>query len=421
MAVFALSLVASMLPGCAVTPPDAGLPPPAAAVPDASFESAVQAWMRDAKVTGLAVAVIRGGQVVHRSHHGWADAASQRPLQAQDVLYGASLTKAVFALGVMQLVDEGRLSLDLTLGEGLPELTQDPAWADLAADRRWRQITLRQLLSHSSGLPNWRWIFPDRRLAILYPPGSRYVYSGEGFQLAQLLVEARTGQSIEALMGSRVFERFGMTDTSLTWRADFAGRAAAGHDREGVVRPHRQAPRARAAGSMDTTLEDMARFLAGVLRGEGLSASAAREMHSPQQRITSPRQFPSHFGGDSAVNAPIDLAAGLGWIVYQSPRGLAVFKEGNDEGTNNFMLGFPERGDGLVLMANSANGDQIFWSIAERLFGTTCLPWFWMGYVPAERAHLRAAAWRETPLGPGEDCLQALRRAASERPAAKPQ
>jgi CubicO group peptidase (beta-lactamase class C family) len=406
-----LAVVAAIMgmAGCASRPPAAPRPPdrPAVAL-DAAFEHQVQTAMAEARVAGLALAVVRGGQVVFERHYGVADRSTGRPLAAPAVMYGASLTKAAFAHLVMQLVDEGVVTLDQPLGEILPGLAQEAEWSDLSPDARWQRITLRHLLSHTSGLPNWRWVLPDRRLAILYEPGSRYVYSGEGIQLAQRVIEHRTGEPVGALMQRRVFDRFGMRDTSLTWRADFEGRAAQGHGRDGQVTGHRRAPRARAAGSMDTTLTDMALLLAAVLRGDGLSPAARREMIGPQWPIRSPRQFPSHWPGDTTVNQGIGLSAGLGWIVHRSPHGPVFFKEGNDEGTNNFMFGRVDRQDGLVLLANSANADQIFYALAERLFGTTCLPWFWMGYVPTHRAELRAPGARDHAVGPDAACLAQL-------------
>ncbi len=153
-----------------------------------------------------------------------------------------------------------------------------------------------------------------------------------------------------------------------------------------------------AAGSMDTTADDYALFLAGVLRGEGLSQASQQAMLSRQIAIVSPQQFPSHFPGETHVNDNIGLAYGLGWATYQSPLGLAFFKEGNDIGTNNFALGFAASRDGVVLLSNSSRGDRMFFPLVESLFGRTCLPWFWMGYIPFDHENLRRPEAREQPV-----------------------
>lgn len=398
-------MTAAVLLACAAVPP----PAPAPAAPQTALDEAVAGLMAQARVTGLSLALIRDAQVVELKSYGLADAGSGRALQTDALMYGASLTKPAFAHLVLQLVDEGLFGLDQPIAELLPRpLPELPEFADLAADPRWQRLTLRMLLSHSSGLLNWRWINDDKKLDFKFEPGSRYVYSGEGLQIAQAVVEARSGEPLAALMQRRVFDRFGMVDSSMVWRDELAPRAAMGHRKDGTVLGHRRFGRARAAGSMHTSLPDYARFLAAVLRGEGLSAASQQQMLGAQIAIVSPQQFPSHFGGETEVNRPIDLAAGLGWIRYRSPRGPVFFKEGNDEGTNNFAIGFPAQRDGLLLLANSANADQIFYALVERLFAPSCLPWFWMGYVPHDRAELRSNTARQTPLGPDAACLRAL-------------
>jgi len=368
------------------------------------IDSQMKALMLKAEVPGLALALIRDGKPVYTQAYGWADRGRSEPLKTHSIMYGASLTKAAFAYLVLQLVDEGRIVLDQPLPQQLRQpLPAYEGFADLAADARWRSITPRMLLSHSSGLLNWRWINADRKLDFKAAPGERYVYSGEGIQLLQLIVEERSGEPLQALMQRRVFERFGMVNTSMVWRADYATNAANTYGQDGKPHGHNKRSRARAAGSMDTTLDDYAAFMAGVLRGEGLSAASRLQMLSPQIAIRSPQQFPSHFPGETEVNQGIALSAGLGWVVYRSPRGWAFFKEGNDEGTNNFVWGLRDSGDGLVMLSNSANADKIFYPALELLIGPpTCLPWFWMGYIPFDRPGLRAPEARQNSLGP--DC-----------------
>jgi CubicO group peptidase (beta-lactamase class C family) len=363
------------------------------------IDARVTSLMRQADVPGLAMVLIRDGQPVYRHAYGYADVAAQKLLSTGSVMSGASLTKAAFAYLVMQLVDEGAIDLDAPLPVQLKKPLPDYAgYSDLAGDPRWRQVTPRMLLSHSSGLLNWRRINDDRKLDFKYAPGSRYVYSGEGMQIMQLIVEERTGQSVGQLMQVRVFDRFGMKNTSMTWRADYEGRQSNGHDAQGRLVPHARRTRVSAAGSMDTTADDYALFLAGVLRGEGLSPQAHSAMLGPQIAIVSPQQFPSHFPGETHVNDAIQLAYGLGWATYQSPLGLAFFKEGNDDGTNNFALGFAQSRDGMVLLSNSARADRIFFPLVQSLFGRTCLPWFWMGYIPYNQEALRKPEAREHPF-----------------------
>jgi len=357
--------------------------------------------MAAAKVPGLALALIDDGAVVYERAYGVADREAGAALRTDSVMAGASLTKAAFAHLVLQLVDDGTLALDTPitalLAKPLPEYD---GFADLAGDARWQRLTPRMLLSHTSGLLNWRWINDDKKLDFKFEPGSRFVYSGEGIQLLQLIVEERTGEPLAQVMQRRVFDRFGMASTSLVWRADFEGRAAVGYDADGKPLGHARRSHARAAGSMDTTVHDYARFLAAVLRGEGLSPASARAMLSPQIAIVSPNEFPSHWPGETDVNRAIGLSYGLGWGVYTSPLGPAFFKEGHDDATNNVALGFPTGKRGILMLSNSGNAERMFLPAIQAVFGQTCLPWFWMGYIPYTRPELAAPAAREHPVPP---------------------
>jgi CubicO group peptidase (beta-lactamase class C family) len=376
-------------------------PPAVNANVDLAVDDYVTQLMSAAQVPGLALAVIDDGRVVFERAYGTADRSRGLPLRTDTVMYAASLTKAAFAYLVMQLVDDGVIPLDAPL----PELLRKPLpdyseFADLRDDPRWRRLTPRMILTHTSGLVNWRWINDDNKLDFKFDPGTRYAYSGEGFQILQLVVEERTGRPLSDAMQRRVFDRFGMTRTSMTWRPDFEGSEAAEYDAQGRRIAHRRQTSARAAGSMDTTVHDYAAFLGGVLRGEGLSAASADAMLSAHVAIVSPQEFPAQWPGETAVNRSIGLSYGLGWGVYVSPLGPAFFKEGHDDGTNNFALGFRAPKRGAVFLSNSGNAEKMFYPAVERLFGKTCLPWFWMGYVPYWRPDLMAPAAREHPVAP---------------------
>jgi CubicO group peptidase (beta-lactamase class C family) len=196
----------------------------------------------------------------------------------------AARAMAAFAYMVMQLVEEGTLDLDVTidryLPRPLPEYT-DPKiedayarWSDLAGDERWRRLTPRMLLNHASGFANFGFLEPDGKLRFHFDPGTRFSYSGDGIMLLQFVLEKGLGLDVGREMQRRVFDRFGMTRSSLMWRPDFAANLADGWALDGSTEPHDERSRVRAAGSLDTTITDFARFAAGYVRGDGLSARA---------------------------------------------------------------------------------------------------------------------------------------------------
>ena len=201
---------------------------------------------------------------------GHRNVAKNLPLQTDTIMYGASLTKFAFAYMVMQLVDEGKVDLDRSIANYLAKpLPEYPFYEALKGEDRWRKLTPRILMSHSSGLANFAFLEPDGKMRLHFDPGTRYAYSGEGIILLQFVLETGLGLKTGDEMQRRVFDRFGMTRTSMMWRADFAENLADGYGTDGGFAPHDQRSRPRAAGSMDTTIADFAKFLAGFMRGEG--------------------------------------------------------------------------------------------------------------------------------------------------------
>ncbi|MEO1336562.1 MAG: serine hydrolase domain-containing protein [Myxococcota bacterium] len=356
------------------------------ALTTAEIDLRIESLMAAADVIGLGVALLDHTGVRYLKAYGMADVARGRRLDPDTVMYGASLTKAAFAYAVMTLVDEGRVELDRPIAKLLPRpLPTYEEYADLAEDRRWEQWTLRMMLSHTSGLPNWRWFMPSKKLTILFDPGTRYAYSGEGIQIAQLVLEEGFGVDVEALMQTRIFDRFGMMKTAMRWRDDFRGNLARGYDESGKNLGHNMRKSVRAAGSMDTTLRDYAAFLFGLQQGHGISRNAKAEMLRPQIRITSKAQFPTHIWEDTDDNEAIRLAYGLGWGRFESRFGPAYFKEGHDDGWNNYALCLIEKERCVLLLSNSSNGEGIFLYLVDALLGETGLPWAWEGYIPYDQ------------------------------------
>ena len=348
-----------------------------------SIDSTVERLMAANDVKGLALALIRNGEVVYVRAYGMRDVESALPLQTDTIMYGASLTKATFAYMVMELVDEGRIDLDRSIADYLPEQLPDyEDYASLAGDERWRRLTPRILLSHTSGLANLRWLEPDQQLHFHREPGARYGYSGEGVYLLQFVLEQGLGLVVGVEMQRRVFDRFAMTRTSMTWRDDFADNNTQGYQLDGALEPHDHRDNVSAAGSMDTTITDWSRFLAGFARGDGLSAASHREMLRQQIAINSAAQFPSLTEATTEAYRAINLGYGLGWGLYDTPFGRAFFKEGHNDSTANYAMCVAARRDCVVLMSNSVRAEGIFLPLVDELMGRTNLPWAWEGYTP---------------------------------------
>ncbi len=335
-----------------------------------------------AHVTGAGIALFHDGKIVYIKAYGFRDRDKALPLTPESVMTSASLSKAAFATVVMQMVQAGTLNLDKPISQYLPRPLPDyPRYADLQGDERYKKITLRMLLSHAAGFPNWRGFEPDHKLKIHFEPGSRYAYSGEGIDLAQLVVETVAAKSDTALMNERLFAPLKMERTSMVWEPHFESDFANGYDEYGRSLGPERRSRPDAAGSMQTTLRDYANFLSAVMRGKFLSSQTTSEMLSAQIKIHSLHQFPTLAEETSTANDAIQLSYGIGWGVYSTPHHRAFFKEGHDEGWRHLALCF-DNGTGILIMTNSSNGEGIFKPLLGALLGDTKFPFDWEGYTP---------------------------------------
>ena len=340
--------------------------------------------LTDAHVTGAQIAVLNGGKVVWSDAFGLRDVAGKQPMTLDTVMWGASLTKSVFACYVMTLVDAGMIDLDKPvwqyLGKPLPQFDR---YKDLAGDVRWRKITARHLLSHTSGLANYPQLEPDHKMRIHWEPGTRYGYSGEGMNLLQLVVEARMHKPLQELMAERIFGQLGMTRTSLVWQDSFASNIANGYDPQGVTLGPVHRATAKAASSMVTTIVDMGTFLEGLMSGRVMSAKAQADMFRPQVAINTLHQFPTLVDTKGTEGQAVGLSYGLGWGLLAGTKfGPAFFKEGHGDGAQNYMICFRQRGDCMVILTNSENGEAVFRTLLEKILGDTVTPWEWEGYTP---------------------------------------
>src|SRR2546427_8575184 len=171
------------------------------------------------------------------------------------VMPTVSFSKVAFASLAMEVVGEGTLDMHKPVYQYLPKpLPEYPNYADLTNDSRYKRITARMLLSHTSGFANWRAFEEDRKLKIHFEPGSKYAYSGEGIDLLQLVVESIAKKPLEQLKQERVFQRVGMTRTSMVWQDRFESDYANGYHEDGRSPGPQKPKKPDAASSMTSRI-----------------------------------------------------------------------------------------------------------------------------------------------------------------------
>ena len=355
----------------------------------------IQLLMDSAHVTGLAISIFNKNKAVYKKAFGYANYDTKDRLKTDQIFYGASLSKAVFGYLVANLAKEDIIDLDKPLQEYLdlpiPEMPFEKEWRgfkDISNDMRYKTITARMCLAHSTGFPNWRWISrvgefkPEGKLQIFFDPGSQYSYSGEGMMLLQYVVENITGKGLEQLAKEKVFDLLQMNMTSYVWQKRFEDIYCNGHTTDQKVVPKDTEDEASAAGSMETTLEDYSGFIEHILKLTNENAEVTLEMFKPNIRIRSKAQFGPLALEETDENDKIELAYGLGWGLLKSPYGLGAFKEGHAEGFQHYSIIFPEKKIGGIILSNSDNAESIFKELLEISIGDIFTPWKWENYIP---------------------------------------
>jgi len=352
-------------------------------VSSGEIDTTVTRLMQAAEVTGVGIAIFNDSKIAYLKTYGVRDKEENLPLTPGSVMTAASLTKAAFATMVVELVEKGVLDLDKPVYQYLPKpLPEYPFYRDLAGDPRYKLITLRMCLDHTTGFPNLRAFTEDRKLNINFTPGSRFAYSGEGILLAQFVVETVTHRPLNDLMREYLFGPDKMTRTSMVWEERFEGDFANGYDEYGRSLGPERRTTADAAGSMQTTLRDYANFLQAILQGRNPDRKTREQMLSPQIEIYEKHEFPSLNTETTAANKGIRLSYGLGWGLYFTPFGEAFFKEGHDDGWRHYTVCFPKSGAGILIMTNSSNGEGIYKELLESLLKNTYTPIEWEGFTP---------------------------------------
>src|ERR1700729_3330288 len=357
----------------------------------AAIDGEVNKIMTQTGTKGAAVAVIDHGKVSYVHAYGIRNANGD-PLTTDTIMYGASLTKTVFAYTVLQLVDQGKLKLDTPikddLDKPLPSYGPDPVfpdkygpYMDLADDPRWEKITPRMCLTHSTGFSNFWFIEPDHKLHIHFEPGTRFSYSGEGFILLQFVIEhGREAQGLGLDVGdlNKVnFDRLGMTRTSLVWHDGLNANVADGWNDQGQPQAHEKRSKVRVAGSMNTTISDLSKFAAALVRGDGLSTAARAEMTKPSLHITTAGLFPL-FQPDLPRNQQRqDLASGLGVTVFDGPQGHGFFKGGHDGQTANTLICIEPSQRCVLILSNDVRSEAGFVELVRFILGDIGEPYNW--------------------------------------------
>ena len=318
-------------------------------------------------VPGLSLAIVDGSQLTVLRGYGQADREQARPMTPQTPVAVGSTTKPLTATAIMQLVEAGAVELDAPVTRYLPWFTLD--------DPRSGEITVKQLLNHTSGIPASASLDgrqePDaleRRVRSLEwerlngAPGSRFEYGNDGFNTAGLIVQVVSGMPYEQYIAEKLLTPLKMTRSTFEpGKATELGVAQGYLKRKGQLRPEktRLTKAYNPAGMLLTCAEDSGRFLAATLNGgtlDGarvLSEGSVSKMQAPTVRING------------------TLAYGLGWFLSKQEGLQAVVHPGEILTMGSMWVLAPEKKLGVAVLTNLDNDakDEIAEGVARQLIG----------------------------------------------------
>jgi CubicO group peptidase (beta-lactamase class C family) len=309
----------------------------------------VSEQMSKQHIPGLALAVIQDGKILRFSGYGVSNLERGTPVTAKTVFAIASVSKQFLAAGTMVLVQEGKLSLDDSVA---PYLTDAPP--------NWRPITIRELLTHTSGLPGnvpdenpfeTRPLLDSIRSAygapLSFQPGERWQYSNLGYYVLAEILSRTSGDPWPEFMRRWLFQPLGMSATQTTSTAD--PHRATGYEWDGQRFQRTREWGLRPSGAYQTDVEDLAKWDAALEREVPLSSASKAVMWTPSPKPTGER-----FG------------YGFGWQVDTRAGRRVIYHGGGRSGFKAYFARFPDNHLTFVILTNAGQCDPepILWQVA---------------------------------------------------------
>jgi CubicO group peptidase (beta-lactamase class C family) len=336
---------------------------PAAAGQDlARVDEFVRTEMARQQIPGVAVAIIRNGTPVKVQGYGLANVEHQVPVTPETIFQSGSVGKQFTAAAVMTLVEEGKLSPSDSLTRFFPD-----------APRAWKRITVRHLLTHTSGLPDYTAGMIDYRrdytedelqqfaygLKLEFEPGARWNYSNTGYVLLGIIIHKVSGQFYGDLLRERIFVPLGMKTARIITEEDIVSHRADGYRLVKGVLKHQEwvAPRLNttADGSLYLSLQDMIAWDTGLREGRVLTKESWEQVFTPVA-LLSGKVYPY----------------GFGWNVGQASGHRAQRHGGSWQGFKSYIARYPDDGLTVIVLANlaEANPEQLNDGIASLIVPT---------------------------------------------------
>ena len=266
-----------------------------------TVDACVQAEMQRQHIPGVALLVARGGKILRAQGYGLANVELQAPVKPQTIFQSGSVGKQFTATAIMMLVEEGKIKLDDSITDYFK-----------GAPATWKQVTIRELLSHTAGFTDYPETFDFRKdyteadllkivegIPLAFPPGTKWSYSNLGYLTLGVLIHQVTGKFYGDFLQERIFQPLGMTTTRIISEADIIPNRAAGYRlvRGELKNQEWVSPtlNTTADGALYFSILDLAKWDAGLYTEKVLKRSSLEEMWTPA-RLKNGEPNSDHYG-----------------------------------------------------------------------------------------------------------------------------
>ncbi|MEL6257411.1 MAG: serine hydrolase domain-containing protein [Bacteroidota bacterium] len=307
-------------------------------------------------IPGFSIVILNAGQADFIKSYGYRSMESKEAVNQQTRFEAASLTKPILAYCVLKLMEQEKIELDKPLYQYLE-------YADLAHTNRYKLITARMVLSHTSGLPNWRKDRKSPKLKLLRKPGSKFGYSGEGFVYLQKVVEHILNSDLNSIARKFIFSPLKMENSSLVFEEN--GNYALGHNKSHTPRKKSKPNKANAAYSLHTTAEDYGKFIHELIDPAFIDKTLIKQAFATQSLMK--KEDPS-------------LGWGLGMGINQTEIDQYIWHWGDNGVFKAFFIFSPQQQRGFVYFSNSQNGLSIVKRIISWVFAEESIMENWVYY-----------------------------------------
>jgi CubicO group peptidase (beta-lactamase class C family) len=307
-------------------------------------DTEIEKWLIENKVPTLGIGLIHGGKLQQIKVFGELKKGISAPYNT--IFNVASLTKPITAIVTLKLVSLGKWSLD----EPIFNYWIDQ---DIARDPNLKKLTTRHILSHQTGFTNWRGNNKDGKLHFEFEPGSKYQYSGEGFEYLRKALENKFHKTLDQLANELIFEPLQMNDSEFFWsKKTDESRFAVGYNNKAIAYETIKNKTANGADDLLTTIEDYGKFLVSVMNSEGLSKVVFDDMTANQVETKNRKYF------------------GLGFEIYDLDNEEIAFSHGGaDNGVQTIVFIFPKSKNGILIFTNVDDGYKVYEKLLTHYLG----------------------------------------------------